>query len=241
MEEQNNLYGRNETESTINNTPAAVEIKKRIALFPQRVPERFRNVKPAEKLVNTFPNLIIREVICFQLVIIAVALIALFFDAPLAKIANPNDTPNPVKAPWYFLGVQELLHSFPSVVGGVIIPIMVIVALIAIPYIRTNIHQQGLWDNFRHKTMITLSAVVFAIAGISSFFQLFSIVIPTLLLYCMAVIPYFFPQGKGWIDYLARRSLSEWIMTWFVIVVIVLTSIGTFFRGPGWSWILPWK
>ena len=241
MNNQDNSYSQNRSNSITEHTKERVEIQQKIALFPQRVPERFRKKKPQEKLVRTFPNLIIREVICFQLVVIVVALIALFFDAPLEKLANPNNTPNPAKAPWYFLSIQELLHSFPSVVGGVIIPIMVIVALIAIPYVKTNIKQEGLWIHSRHSTMIILSVVVFAIVGIGSFFRTFSIVIPTLILYCIAVIPFFFCHEKKWISWLSRRSLSEWIMTWFVIVVFVLTIIGTFFRGAGWSWVLPWE
>jgi len=240
MNNQDNSNIRKEFESTVEKIPGTVEIQKRIALFPQRVPERFRKKKPAENLVRTFPNLIIREVICFQLVVIVVALIALFFDAPLEKLANPNNTPNPAKAPWYLLSIQELLHSFPSVVGGVMIPIMVVVALISIPYVKINIKQEGLWIHFQHKTMIILSVVVLTIVGICSCFRTFSIVIPTLLLYCIAVIPYFFRQKKGWINWLANRSLSEWIMTWFIIVVIVLTIIGTFFRGPNWNWVWPW-
>ena len=53
------------------------------------------------------------------------------WDAPLEELANPLQTPNPAKAPWYFLGLQELLHYFPPVVAGVLIPALVVLALIA--------------------------------------------------------------------------------------------------------------
>ncbi|MGZ7030403.1 MAG: hypothetical protein ACXVIJ_00400, partial [Thermoanaerobaculia bacterium] len=62
-----------------------------------------------ERYVMTFPHLIVREIIMFQLVVIGLSLLAIFFDAPLESIANPVETPNPAKAPWYFLGLQELL------------------------------------------------------------------------------------------------------------------------------------
>jgi hypothetical protein len=75
---------------------------------PRRValvrPDRRPAVRTTdEKYVMTFPNLIVREVVLFQLVVIGLALAAIVFDAPLEGIANPLETPNPAKAPWYFL------------------------------------------------------------------------------------------------------------------------------------------
>ncbi|MFH1941529.1 MAG: cytochrome b N-terminal domain-containing protein [bacterium] len=219
-----------------------VEVRRRVAVFPSHVPERFKEDKPQEKLVTTFPHLIVREVICFQVVFIVVALISLFFDAPLEMLANPVNTPNPAKAPWYFLGVQELLHSFPPIVAGVFIPVVVILALMAIPYIAVNIERKGLWADVgnRRKTMILLTVATLGIAGIGWLYGVFSIAIPTVILYGLAVIPYFVRREKGWITWLARRPLADWIMTWFVIVVTVLTLIGTHFRGPEWRWVWPW-
>ena len=98
---------------------------------PLAVPRRVALVRPDtrpavrridERYVMTFPHLIVREVILFQVVVIALSLVAIFFDAPLEGIANPIETPNPAKAPWYFLGLQELLHYFPPVVAGVLLP-----------------------------------------------------------------------------------------------------------------------
>ncbi len=78
---------------------------------PWRVALMRRDSRPAvresdEKYVMTFPHLIVREIIMFQLVVIGLSLAAIFFDAPLESIANPVETPNPAKAPWYFLGLQ---------------------------------------------------------------------------------------------------------------------------------------
>ena len=69
------------------------------------------------------PHVILREAIAFQLLTIVLVLMALFWDAPLEQLANPFLTPNPAKAPWYFLGLQELLHYFPPIVAGVLIPV----------------------------------------------------------------------------------------------------------------------
>src|SRR5260370_33677106 len=94
---------------------------------PQRVvfitPKTSANVRgEAGKRLMTYPHLLLREAIVFQIVTIALVLLALLWDAPLEQTANPLVTPNPAKAPWYFLGLQELLHYFPPVVAGSIIP-----------------------------------------------------------------------------------------------------------------------
>ena len=70
----------------------------------------------------TYPHLLVRKAIVFEVLIIAMVIVALFWDAPLEQLANPLLTPNPAKAPWYFLGLQELLHFFPPFVAGILIP-----------------------------------------------------------------------------------------------------------------------
>ena len=90
--------------------------------------------KEPEDTIFTFPWLIIKEVICCFLVIAALAIISIYFDAPLEELANPSKTPNPAKAPWYFLGLQEMLHYFPPVVAGVLFPALIVLALIINPY-----------------------------------------------------------------------------------------------------------
>ena len=65
-------------------------------------------------------------------------LIAVFFDAPLREIANPTNTPNPEKAPWYFAALQELLSLFHPLVAGVLVPGAIIMGLVALPYVDRN-------------------------------------------------------------------------------------------------------
>src|SRR5713226_5796876 len=92
-----------------------------------------------------YPHLLVREAIAFQVLVIAMVIVALFWDAPLEQLANPLLTPNPAKAPWYFLGLQELLHYFPPVVAGILIPALVILALVVIPYFNVNIKGEPFW------------------------------------------------------------------------------------------------
>ena len=75
------------------------------------------------------------------------------FNAPLEGLADPSHTPNPAKAPWYFLGLQEMLHYFPPVVAGVLVPGLVVMALIVIPYFKVNIEADGLFLKDRTKRL----------------------------------------------------------------------------------------
>src|SRR5712692_536638 len=93
----------------------------------------------------SYPHLILREFIVFQILTIVLVAVSLFWDAPLEQEANPLLTPNPAKAPWYFVGLQELLHYFPPVVAGVLIPTLVVVALVVIPYFDVNARGEPLW------------------------------------------------------------------------------------------------
>jgi len=188
-----------------------------------------------ERYVSTFPHLIVREVILFQIVVIALSLAAILFDAPLESIANPLETPNPAKAPWYFLGLQELLHYFPPVVAGVLLPALVVIGLLVIPYARVNLEARPMWETgSRWKLMITTS-VVAALTLLFGAFACWPVVIPTVLIGGAALL-----ARRSSLDWLREITLPEWIMTWFVVIAAVLTLIGTFFRGPGWSWVWPW-
>ena len=188
-----------------------------------------------ERYVMTFPHLIVREIILFQLVVVGLSLAAIFFDAPLESIANPMETPNPAKAPWYFLGLQELLHYFPPIVAGVMLPALAVIALLVIPYARINLEAGPLWaGHSRFKLTIIVSAVVFLTALFAAF-RCWPMAIPTLLIGGAAVM-----AKRGRPQWMWRVTLPEWIMTWFVVLALLLTLIGTFFRGPGWNWVWPW-
>ena len=92
--------------------------------------------KATEDTVETFPNYIILLTICTLAVTFVLLIISLFFDAPLEDLANPLVTPNPGKAPWYFTGIQELIHyTDKPVIPGIIIPLLIIIWLFLIPYI----------------------------------------------------------------------------------------------------------
>ncbi|MEX1244570.1 MAG: hypothetical protein WEF99_07275 [Thermoanaerobaculia bacterium] len=217
---------------------------------PLAVPRRVALVRPDlrpavrttdERYVMTFPHLIVREVVMFQIVVIGLALAAILFDAPLEGIANPVETPNPAKAPWYFLGLQELLHYFPPVVAGVLMPFLAVVALVVIPYARINLTAGPLWEKAGRGRAQALAAATGALVVLFGAFRCWPIVVPTL---GVAAAAFAARGGKGrgaLRRALAKVTLPEWIMIWFSLVATILTIIGTFFRGPGWSFVWPWS
>ncbi len=189
----------------------------------------------------TYPHLLIREAIAFQVLVIAMVLIALFWDAPLEQLANPLLTPNPAKAPWYFLGLQELLHFFPPFVAGILIPTLVVIALVVIPYFNVNVEGEAIWSRPAKNLKIVLVTIFFLLAFLA-FFDAWTIFVPTALVAALLLFSYTARVGeKGLLQALARKPVSWWIMTWFIAVALCLTVVGTFFRGPGWSWVWPWR
>jgi hypothetical protein len=196
-----------------------------------------------EDQVQTYPEVLFRAALAIELLAMALVLVSLFFNAPLEGIADPTHTPNPAKAPWYFLGLQELLHYFPPVVAGVLVPGLLIIALVVIPYFNINIEASGLFLKHRARR---LRWFYFASLGMLIFLLVFHVyvaVAPTVIVaLAMIVAANSTPDSPSrLLRYLAVRPLAYWIMTWFLFELIVLTAVGTWFRGPGWSWVWPWR
>src|SRR5579864_1295901 len=118
-----------------------------------------------EDQIQTFPEVLFRAAVAIMVLGIALVWIALLFNAPLEGLADPSHTPNPAKAPWYFLGLQEMLHYFPPVVAGVLAPGLVVMALIVIPYFNINIEAQGVFlkDRKRRLTIFAIVAIALTI------------------------------------------------------------------------------
>ena len=232
-----------------------VAVPKRVAFIQRNLSAHVR-LEPEPKIM-TFPHLVVRGVIGFELLLILLSLMSLLLNAPLEGLADPLKTPNPAKAPWYFLGLQELLHYFPPVVAGVLIPTLVGMALVIIPYFQVNVVREKLWKEDHSAQPYGFAAAVLALIFFLVWFRVWVILVPTVLI-ALLMISTFFRAERGpwgwfirhtpWTEFfasvyawLARRSLAAWIMAWFVTVTVILTVVGTFFRGPGWSWIWPWE
>ncbi len=136
---------------------------------------------PVDK-VHTWPHLLAAEFVAALACTAFVFIFSVFVNAPLLQLANTNLTPNPSKAPWYFLGLQELLTMFHPMVAGVTIPGVGIIALILAPYLDRN------------------------------------------------------PSNKPEDRKFVTSLMTVHLMFWAVLVII-----GSFFRGPGFNFVLPWR
>jgi hypothetical protein len=117
--------------------------------------------------VWVWPDLVYTELI--SLIVCSVVLIvwSIFLKAPLEQPANPANTPNPSKAPWYFLGLQEMLVYFDPWLAGVVLPGLIIVGLICIPYIDKNPKGNGYFTFNERKAEIALFLFGFAVLWVS--------------------------------------------------------------------------
>ena len=132
--------------------------------------------------------------------------IALFWDAPLEQLANPLLTPNPAKAPWYFLGLQELLHFFPPFVAGILIPTLVLLALIVIPYFNVNVEGKPLWGEHASKRLGIVIGVVIALLILLLVFDAWTIIVPTMLVMALLLVSYQSKTTSGWMAALRTQA-----------------------------------
>ncbi len=158
--------------------PARGEGAQRAAPAAPQVPPK--PVKAAEDKVYSWPYLTRNEFLCMIALMAFLTVWSFAIDAPLEEIANPTKTPNPSKAPWYFLGLQESLVYFDPWFAGVVLPSLIIVGLMAIPYIDVNPRGQG-YFTFRERRF-AISVYLFGF----------------LVLWVSLVILGVFFRGPGW-------------------------------------------
>ena len=214
---------------------------RRIAFITKRSSPQV-HVKDEDR-VMTYPEVFFRAAVAIEVMTAALVIVALLWDAPLESLADPMHTPNPAKAPWYFLGLQEMLHYFPPVVAGVLVPGLVVMALIIIPYFKINVEAEGLWLRDRARRLRIFGIVVVLFCIFLVVFDVWVALVPTLIVASfMLLAAQTNPEtAQGFRKWLVRKPLSFWVMTWFLVELVVLTVVGTLFRGPGWSWVLPWR
>jgi menaquinol-cytochrome c reductase cytochrome b/c subunit len=107
-----------------------------LALVP---PEGIQRVEREQgDRVNVWPHLLVEEFVAMLILTAGLLVFSTFLNAPLRELANANLTPNPSKAPWYFLGLQELLRYFHPMIAGITIPTFILVGLAAVPFVDRN-------------------------------------------------------------------------------------------------------
>jgi menaquinol-cytochrome c reductase cytochrome b/c subunit len=197
---------------------------------------------PGEKTIS-YGGLLFREMIAIEILAVVLVCLALMFNAPLEQLADPLHTANPAKAPWYFTGLQELLHYFPPFVAGVILPTLIVLALIVVPFFNVNIKDQTLWDRNKSQRLIGLAVITVALTAMLLRVGAWDATIPVLTVSALMGLAASWagrPVGR-FQTWLSAKPLSFWIMTWFLMEAVILTTVGALFRGPGWVWVWPWR
>ncbi|MDH3443055.1 MAG: cytochrome b N-terminal domain-containing protein [Deltaproteobacteria bacterium] len=201
-----------------------------------------------EQTLPAMPHLMVAEAAVFMLTIAIAVLFAIFIDAPLKEVANPAVPENPAKAPWYFLGLQELVaHS--AFMGGIGIPMIVLIGLGLIPYLDRETEGTGVWFGGAGggalvfwSTIYGLAAVV-AVEAVAIYFGwirqwwpgtpqlVITLINPGTLLTALYAIYSLWCLKK----YNSTRAGALALFTCFVCGFVVLTVIGSYFRGPNWD------
>ncbi|MBI5052672.1 MAG: hypothetical protein HZC38_00955 [Chloroflexi bacterium] len=214
--------------------------------------------KGPDHTLFAFPIVAILELLLTLGMTLALLIFSLFKNAPLEELANPLVTTDPAKAPWYFMGLQELLEHMHPTLAGVILPALVVLFLIAIPYIDQDRTHAGKWFSTPRGKRITLFSAIYTAAAmplfviLSSMFpprELFRGVLPDLLtqsvipgavLFTLALLP------ALWLIVAQRkqtntREVMLALFTVFIVAAAVFTLTGFLFRGPGFKLYLPWN
>ena len=223
-------------------------VRKDKITVPRKIDE-----KVDKERVTTIPHLVSIE-FTFALVWIAILLLwATFVNAPLEEAANPALSPNPAKAAWYFMGLQELLMHFHPVFGAIIIPGMGLTGLFLMPYLDKDMDTVGVW--FRSANGRWLALISANLGVISAF--------------VFVLIDEYWLDLPGWLPFLPSYISNGWIPLAGLLLVLIgyyellknfkastcearqsvftlllfgfltLTVIGIFFRGEGMAFIIP--
>jgi len=201
------------------------------------------------------PDLLQREIAVALIVIALVMILAMTFGAPHGEPANPGISPNPTKAPWYFLGIQELLLHFHPLFAAVVMPMLLATALIAVSWSNDE-SSGGRWfltaSGQRLATISSLAGLVVTPALILADEYLITAAgwLPgTAPVISHGVAPAVLTAAGLGLFYLALRRLYkpsrmetvQSFFVFFVAVLFVLTVTGIWFRGESMALVWPWQ
>ena len=218
--------------------------------------------KRVEDTAMVWPHLLVIEFIVAMLWFIALFVLAALFNAPLQDHSNPDRTPNPSKAPWYLLNLQELLLHMDKGLAGLIVPTIWIVFMMMIPYLDRSREGVGIWFTSTRGKRIAIFSAIYATV------LMFGLIGLDFVLKKVGYVEFasrYLPGGKVLFpDYLipiatmvaltallvlivkrvwngSTREIMIAVWTAWVCTFLVLTFVGTSMRGPGMDLYAPWN
>lgn len=200
--------------------------------------------------IPTWPNVIFSIAAVAMVTTLVMLVLGYFFDAPLKEMANPAVPENPAKAPWYFLGLQELV-SYSAFMGGVGIPAVVVIALALVPYLDREKEDAGVWFSGKRGRNVTMLSAAFG-----------AVVVVAMLWFTVSfgwlrnweatahvpqIVVTLFNPGTVFVVLFAVYSVVvvRWtnstrlgaiaLFTCFLVGFVILTYFATVHRGPNWN------
>ncbi|MBI5302516.1 MAG: cytochrome b N-terminal domain-containing protein [Chloroflexi bacterium] len=206
--------------------------------------------------VLTVADLVRPEAVWAMVALATLVVWAALVNAPLEALANPDASPNPAKAAWYFMGIQELLLHFHPLVGAIIIPTLGLLGLGALPYMDSDMNSVGIYFRSRRGRWLALFSAATGVLLTALYIVLDEYVIDfagwfyglpalvsngilPLILLILGIIGYYEFVRRAF-----RATKCEGVLSVFVLVLagfIVLTLVGVFFRGAGMQLMFPWE
>jgi quinol-cytochrome oxidoreductase complex cytochrome b subunit len=201
-----------------------------------------------EQTVPAVPHLFYAEAGVFMLTTLLCVALALGWDAPLKELANPAVPENPAKAPWYFLGLQELV-SYSAFMGGMGIPAIVLLGLLLIPYLDRETAGTGEWFGGAGGRAVVIRSAFFGLAAVLAI-EAFAIrfgwirqwwpATPQIVITFInpgTLLTAIYAAYSMWLvkRYDSTRAGALGLFTCFLAGFLVLTIVGTYFRGPNWD------
>ena len=220
--------------------------------------------KGPEDTVFSFPVVLLWEIILLLGVTLAIFLFSLLKQAPLEEIANPLVTTDPAKAPWYFVGLQELLEHMHPTLAGVIIPGILVLFLVALPYLDHSRAGVGVWFTSKRGRWIVIWTALYTLVVMPAYILLdntFSLrellrdtvpqwvaqgLLPAVIMGVLVALP----ALVLWWRKASTREVVLGLFTIMLVSAIVFTVTGFLFRGPGFKlygpgqmpfWYNPWN
>jgi quinol-cytochrome oxidoreductase complex cytochrome b subunit len=205
--------------------------------------------------VPAIPNLLLREMVVALVLIASILVFSMLVDAPLGNKANPGLSPNPTKAPWYFMGIQEMLLHFHPLFALFVIPVLMLMALIAVPYINYRMNTAGVWfastKGRRMAWIASLAALIGTPLGILADEYLIEVAarlpaIPAWITNGLLPFALLLTAAGAFCVFMQRNyaaAKTEAVQMVFVLLLVaflVLTVTGIWFRGEGMKLVWPW-